>query len=225
MKKCPQCQNLFDDENLFCLNDGTPLNDEPAPTVAFDVPPKYQASPFVVDISPKQETPTQVNPFPFQRDTTSPQRDSKNYVVVLLIGLLLGGILVVAAFLLLRGSGEKAITTGNTSQNKNPLHNIETPTANPDGITEDKNKNVVDRDTNANEKSKNNNKKYNGRVIMLNAYVRSAPDQYAPEVDILPMDDRLILGKRASPNSPWYRVTCEHGTKGWIHGNTVEFTK
>lgn len=26
MKKCPQCNQFFDDENLFCLNDGTPLN-------------------------------------------------------------------------------------------------------------------------------------------------------------------------------------------------------
>ena len=25
MKKCPLCQNVFDDVNDFCLNDGTPL--------------------------------------------------------------------------------------------------------------------------------------------------------------------------------------------------------
>lgn len=52
MKKCPQCNQFFDDENLFCLNDGTPLNSpNVAETQSFtgEVPtvfaPRFHASP------------------------------------------------------------------------------------------------------------------------------------------------------------------------------------
>ena len=69
------------------------------------------------------------------------------------------------------------------------------------------------------------NDKFNGRVIMLNAYVRSAPSKSANKVDILPMDDRINIERRENANSPWYYVTCEHGTSGWMHGDTIEFTQ
>jgi len=66
---------------------------------------------------------------------------------------------------------------------------------------------------------------FNGRVITLNAYVRSQPSRTAREIDVLPIDDRLEIEERENENSPWFEVTCEHGTKGWMHGNTIEFTR
>jgi hypothetical protein len=68
------------------------------------------------------------------------------------------------------------------------------------------------------------NDEFNGRVISKNAYVRSSPSRNSKEIDILPVDDRLNVEERENENSPWFHVTCEHGTSGWMHGNTIEFT-
>ena len=40
MKRCPHCHLDFDDENLFCLNDGTKLEEFPLPR-ANDIPTQY----------------------------------------------------------------------------------------------------------------------------------------------------------------------------------------
>ena len=66
---------------------------------------------------------------------------------------------------------------------------------------------------------------FNGRVIASNAYVRASPSRNSDETDVLPVDDRINIERRENENSPWYFVTCEHGTSGWMHGNTIEFTK
>ena len=65
---------------------------------------------------------------------------------------------------------------------------------------------------------------FNGRVIVENANVRSAPSASASQVDILPDGDRITIERRENATSPWYYVTCEHGISGWMHGNTIEFT-
>src|SRR5215213_1471708 len=40
MKHCPHCRRVFDDENLFCLNDGTQLEDFPQ-SGANSIPTQY----------------------------------------------------------------------------------------------------------------------------------------------------------------------------------------
>ena len=65
--------------------------------------------------------------------------------------------------------------------------------------------------------------RFNGRVIMLNAVLRTAPTMEAGDVEILQLDEPLIIGNKASGNSPWYRVETASGAKGWMHGNTIEF--
>ena len=63
MKKCPQCNNSYGDENLFCLDDGTPLTAELQPTVAFNHHlQNTKGQSFVVNIGQNEETPTQVVP-------------------------------------------------------------------------------------------------------------------------------------------------------------------
>lgn len=247
MKKCPQCLNSFGDEYLYCLNDGTPLVDEPKPTVAFNYPlDKTQSPSFVVNLEQKEETPTLAAPFPqikkLNQPTPTPS-NTKKYLIALFIGLLIGGSLVAAAYFVIKNwDGKDVAVTSDSSNSKsndetnrnenssnnsaatsgNASVNIENSSSN----SESKNTNIVKSDINVNTDRKSlKDNKYNGRVIMINAYVRSAPDLYASEVDVLPMDDRLIIGRRASPESPWYRVTCEHGTTGWMHGNTIEFTR
>ena len=66
---------------------------------------------------------------------------------------------------------------------------------------------------------------FNGRVIAENAFVRASPSKTAAQTDVLPVNDRLHIERRESDNSPWFYVTCEHGTSGWMHGNTIEYTE
>ena len=221
MKKCPKCQNEFADELSYCLEDGTLLVTELAPTVAFNSPPASPA--FVVDLRQTDETPTEIKPFPFPRQPNPTPNKPKNYVLPLLIGLLLGGVLVLAAYFIIKGFGEKenpVVVAANTNSKSNASSTLNTAaTSTP---SENKNNNS---ETSANKKIDDDDSKYNGRVIAINAYLRSEPDAYATEVDVLPMDERIIIGRRENPNSPWYRVTTEDGTTGWMHGNTIEFTK
>jgi hypothetical protein len=39
------------------------------------------------------------------------------------------------------------------------------------------------------------------------------------------MNDRIDIIRRENENSPWYQIECEHGTGGWMHGDTIEFTQ
>jgi hypothetical protein len=69
------------------------------------------------------------------------------------------------------------------------------------------------------------NKGFNGRVIMINAVIRSLPAVDSDEVAVVPFDEHIKIGKPAAEHSPWYRVTTSDGTTGWMHGNTIEFVK
>jgi len=237
MKKCPQCQSFYDEDHSFCLNDGTPLISPQAETVQYNLPPTIQQNnpAFVVDLLPKQpEVPTQITPIPPVNQTQIPKKTS-GFAVPLLIGLLLGGALVIATFFVMKSLDEKETASVVNSNNSNSGKNENTAnTSNENTANSEKKESSTNKSENlantANivsntETNTKKDRKYNGRVIMLNAYMRSAPDAYADEVDILPLDDRIVIGKRQSPNSPWYRVTCEHGSTGWMHGNTIEFTR
>lgn len=219
MKRCPQCQSMFDDDNSFCLNDGTPLIAEPPPTTAYNLPPTKPS--FVVDLSPKPEIPTQFTPIPpVSMTNQTAKKSSNNYVVPLLIGLLLGGVLVLALFFIMKDSDDKTVAVNSNNSNSSKNENSKNSSVNNNSKRTEKSSN-----TNSADNVREDDEKYNGRVIMINAYIRSAPDIYADELETLPLDERIIIGKREHSNSPWYRVTCEHGTNGWMHGNTIEFTK
>ena len=223
MKRCPQCQNMFDDENSFCLNDGTVLIPDLPHTIAYSPPTIPHQASFVVDLSPESEIPTQFTPIPsVSAPNQTAKKSSGNYAVPLLIGLLLGGAVAAAAFFIIKSLDEKPVAVAvNSNASKN--QNSKNPSVNEEN---DKfQRTEKSSNTNSADKVREENEKYNGRVIMTNAYIRSAPDVYANELETIPLDERITIGKRESPNSPWYRVTCEHGTSGWMHGNTIEFTK
>lgn len=107
MKRCPQCNNLFDDINDYCLNDGTPL------TRSIQV--DYSSQPTVVA--------------GWQPDT--PARSSGRLKWILPI-LLLSGMLVAAVgvigFLLLTRDNNEANKPANTQQN---VAVAKTPTPKP----------------------------------------------------------------------------------------------
>lgn len=230
MKKCPQCQNLFPDETQYCLNDGQLLIPEALPLpseVGFgdEEDTLIRHEPIVVDLSavnaPPAETPPVEN-ITIIRPVEAKSNFGKS-IAFLIIGLLLGGTLVLATLLLTR-----SFYRNNNSNNPSTLSNVNSAQT-PDNDTPK----VVDSPANKlaavnpehQKKTGVSDDEFNGRVKSLNAYVRSAADRNSAQVDVLPVNDRLTIINRENSNSAWYFVVCEHGVSGWMHGNTIEYTK
>ena len=225
MKKCPQCSTVYGDDIQFCLNDGTPLIAEnfslPSADDGIEEETVIRHAPIVVDVSgedfsPAPESFPQVPP-PKTIVVEKPA-SSRNYAVFLLVGLLLGGSLVLLTLFLARNfyrdDAAQISVNNNRSGAVNQAQNVrETP---------------KDKIETANEKhqtrTSDDDAEFNGRVIALNAYVRSAPDLSASKSDVLPVSDRINIERRENDNSPWFYISCQHGTSGWMHGNTIEFT-
>lgn len=237
MRKCPQCNTVYADDVAFCLNDGTPLIEEsfslPSETIHSSDGPEtiIRHEPIVIDFAGRDEPPPAANP-PFAAaeqvivvpaQTTAVNR---NYALFLILGLLIGGGLVLATLLISRSLNqpEKTHTVNINSNAALPAKtektvNMPTPEAN-------ENKSIFIEPANKHAEPNDNFADIaNGRVIVVNARIRSAPDKDAPIVSTLPMNDRLDIIRRENENSPWYQVECEHGVNGWMHGDTIEFTR
>ncbi|MCD9186576.1 MAG: SH3 domain-containing protein [Pyrinomonadaceae bacterium] len=228
MKKCPQCSKVFDDSLSFCTVDGTPLVAENFVPPSEFIPDDEEETiihrdPIVVDFSAPPPTTEQFNfPTPPQEIVTPVVVERRSnfwkYLLFMLVGLIFGGSLVLAALFL---SGKLSPANNSQVAVKNTANNAEnrpqkSPTATPTPFPlNSEHLTHTDED----------DEEFNGRVIASSAFVRSAPSKDAAQSDLLPKDDRLKIEKRANENSPWYNVSCEHGTKGWMHGDTIEFTK
>ncbi|MGI8788094.1 MAG: SH3 domain-containing protein [Pyrinomonadaceae bacterium] len=235
MKKCPQCSTVYGDETVYCLNDGAALIEETfsMPSTAddsFEAETVIRHEPIIIDVGANPEIPPTAN---YQTPTLPeniivvPAKTSSNagkYALFLVLGLLIGGGLVLATLLLSRGiyKGENADSV-KTNQTEKLIKTSSTTEINAENKNENKAVEIVsgkhDKTTAASDAD------FNGRVIAANARVRSAPDADSSTIDTLPMNDRLNIIRRENPNSPWYEVECEHGTSGWMHGNTIEFTR
>ncbi len=229
MKRCPQCNSVFDDSLVYCTNDGAPLAQEtfilPSEVSPLDAEEEtvIHHAPITIDI-PNQTAPAPTEAFNYQAPPTNvvpviieKPRSSRKNLLFLVIGIILGGGLVLAAVLLGIFLYQNK-TTANSATRTPPANSAQntksTPTATPFEASAKHEKRTDQADA-----------EFNGRVITQNAYVRASPNRGAKEIDILPIDDRLNIEERENENSPWYRVTCEHGTSGWMHGNTIEFTR
>lgn len=234
MKRCPQCDTIYSDETQFCLNDGAVLIDEIADD---DEETIIRHHPITVDI-PAAQTNYQIPPAVNQPTIiVEKQRNTGKYLLFLIVGLLLGGGLVLATLLVARSLNQdetanvkatnknqsESIIVSNQSLNSqtNAVENINSPTNSNLALN---NSSTLEANKIHEAKTAADDEDFNGRVITLNAYLRAAPSKTASEISILPKDDRLKIGERENPNSPWYRVTCEHGESGWMHGDTIEFT-
>jgi hypothetical protein len=225
MKKCPRCNKVFDDALIYCANDGTVLIEEnlvlPSESSPVDDEETLiQRDSITINI-PNTEKPTEeFNHSISPPDAVVPviiekQRNTGKYLLFLITGLILGGGLVLATFIFAWFLYQDLpLQTDNTANRNSATETPDTPQKMPEKAGE------------KHEKSTDfPNEDFNGRVITLNAYIRSAPDRGSEETDVLPVNDRLDIVRRENENSPWYFVTCEHGTSGWMHGNTIEFTQ
>jgi hypothetical protein len=235
MKRCAQCNNLYPDETQYCLNDGRLLLSERLPlpselSVDDEEITVLRHEPIVVDLSAAAgyEPKTEVLPHPLPPPVAAiPVKRKSNvgkYLAFMIIGLLLGGGLVLATLFLTRNFNQNNDagnnrTISNANANANQAHaaepkNTASPANTPLPVNPEHQKRTSVGDD-----------EFNGRVITLNAYVRSSPSRTSPELDVLPIDDRLTITARDNPNSPWFHVVCEHGASGWMHGNTIEYTR
>lgn len=237
MKRCPQCNSVYTDETHYCLNDGQPLISE-----IFPLPSELGADneqetlihhdPIVVDLSgpgasfgqeiPQSQIPTAQSEVVVVKVPSEGKSNIGKYLIFLLTGLVLGGGLVLATLFLVYSfyrPDDAATTSGETNSNQTQNADNSAKTSEP----------AANKNRTANgehlERTSAPDTDFNGRVITLNAYVRASPGRSSKEVDILPVGDRLTIKDRENENSPWYRVVCEHGTAGWMHGNTIEFTR
>lgn len=234
MKRCPQCNTVFGDELVYCPNDGATLLKE-----SFSLPSQsdfedetiIRREPIVVDLANKNAAPSQTS-YP---QTAPPVEDvivrvpaknnSAKYALFLLVGLLLGGGLVLATLLLTRnsasGGANNNLETNSAVTSATPKKTVAPPT--------NLNANIANRSETASrlhtERTDDADGEFNGRVISLNAYVRESPSRNSAESDVLPVDDRLTITARNDPNGLWFHVVCEHGMSGWMHGNTIEYTR
>lgn len=244
MKQCSQCHQLYDEDSEFCVSDGSLL---------VSTSEKNQSR-VVVSWDDQQlsgETPTQHVSIPQQASNlqTTPNNSNLLYAV---IGGLVAVILIGGAYLFLVVSREKdneksRIEPSNISTNSNPANNSKNGNTTGGERDQAATNSGVDP-VNANESEKNNKtdkenaekdaeppksdpkaklvrKGYNGRVIMMNAIIRSSPSIYAPEIYVISFDEPIKIGKSAGGNNPWFRVTTTGGTTGWMHGNTIEFVR
>lgn len=232
MRVCPQCRSAFDNDFVYCSNDGSILVEEnlSLPTESDDaeaetVIRRKSEPPIIVEL--KEPSATQAEtvevsyaaPLPTQTPViVEKTSNSKFYALFLIVGLLLGGGLVLATLLAAGIINRPTVANVAVQMNENKSRKTENKMAESD--TE------VDKlaDELHQKRTAQTDGDFNGRVIAQNAYVRSSPRSSSNQVDILPVDDRIRIERRENENSPWYFVTCEHGTGGWMHGNTIEFT-
>ncbi|HEY0429107.1 MAG TPA: SH3 domain-containing protein [Pyrinomonadaceae bacterium] len=229
MKKCPQCNSVYTDDTQYCLNDGQFLISEVLPLPSEDEEITIvRNEPIVVDLSAANASNAETLEYPrppVQRENIliKPKSSPGKYLIFLVIGLLLGGGLVLATLFFARNFYQNnasnntqkiLIPNSNQSQNANEPQNSDSPS----------NKQVT-ASARHQQKTAASDEEFNGRVITLNAYIRSAPSRNSAEIDVLPIDDRLTITARDNPSSPWFHVVCEHGVSGWMHGNTIEYTR
>lgn len=225
MKKCPQCNTVYANETIYCLNDGTPLIEEnfSLPSTAMNLEEETETvirhEPIVIDfaqnMSPNEPITYQIPPDVENIIIQPSPRKSSNvgkYAIFLILGLVIGGGLVLGAIFLSKGWFQNSNTNTNRNVATVNTKQVKIPDSNSASRHLEANK-IVDEN------------ELNGRVIAVNAYLRSVAGKDSAIIDTLPMDDRLKIGERENENSPWYQVTCEHGASGWMHGNMIEFTK
>ncbi len=156
------------------------------------------------------------------------QRNTGKYLMFLLIGLIFGGVLVLGALLLAKSfyQGNVSVKTVNINAANTKPANVGAVSVNRESKTPTPSP-TVEQPLNSEHQTKTSedDAEFNGRVIVSNANVRSSPKQTASQVDILPVNDRLHIERRENESSPWFYVICEHGTSGWMHGNTIEYSE
>ena len=241
MKRCPQCNSVFEDDKAFCPKDGISLVND-----TFSLPSDFAPEDFDDDdeqqtiirlpqkriktskpkIAPQPELPkvqAEVNEYAPIHDNISPQTPPKEsggclkYSIILILGLLIGGGIVLGFVAASYYYFYNDVTKGSQT--------LEESTDKSDENTDNKDSEKIVAGDHSKPNPSANESKLNGQIIKKTATLRSKPDSQAQRVDTLPKNDRIEIIKRRSSTSKWYQVKCEHGSKGWIDGYLIKFTE
>ena len=224
---CRKCRKIYESDLQFCTDDGTILYSRSFDERKFDH--FFGTANFAGIVQPTMVMPFQSVRYRWPESAKSKWPLHFGLAVLLTIILLIGGGFAGSAYKLVAANRAAEIASmpdtspdNLSEQNEREVSNAE-QTENEIGADE---MNAI-VDSNKPEMTKPSKTpppvKFNGRVIMLNAILRTAPTMEADELAILPAGEPLKIGKRASANSPWYQVVTAQGSKGWMHGNTIEF--
>lgn len=201
MKRCPECNSVFEDSLIYCTHDGELLIEEifvlpsetsqeiEEETVIHHAPIKVEIP--TVAVSPEQ-IPVETKVVPVIIETSV---NRSKYFFYWSLGLLFGVILASGILFFI------FFNPRNNSNNQTTSETVQTPN----------NKHLERNQT-------RKDSEFNGFVLSENANIRSAPSSSV--VESLPKNDRLNILER---DGAWYRVICEHGVNGWMHGNTIRF--
>lgn len=231
---CPKCKRSYEDDNLFCVVDGASLvslveKDQNRVVVSWDDDPRGT------------EIPTQFMSIPQQSGIPQSIPNNSNWLYSVIGGLVViilfgGGYLVLVVSRENAAEKPRAENSTVASINK-PANTSEVAynstagrgdyiAANAQTVSNSvpnlKNDEEIPK---SNPEATSSRKGYNGRVIMMNAIIRSSPSVYAPEIYIISFNEPIKIGKSAGGNNPWFRVTTTGGMTGWMHGNTIEFVR
>ncbi len=241
MKRCPKCNTVFEDQKRFCGNDGSVLVIENPATQAHETPDDFDDEQVTIvrtePVNLKFTFPEEIPEAPPLEEDTGPlislpesSEDSASlppkpkskvlkYALIMAIGLFFGGALVLGAV----GLGYFYVVNQPTRNSSDSSRDKV-----QENIAPEKSNKSNDIETEVDHSKKNPNadeSKLNGSVIKEKVFVRSLPDRTSAKAGLVPQNDRLEIFKRENPTSPWYEIKCEHGVQGWMHGNTIRFTK
>ncbi len=231
MRVCPQCGHSNEDDSTFCVVDGVQLDNDAR---------------IRVDLAQSElDEKTRIVERPSTAPLASPApAASRPALIYGIIGALAASVILLATYIALNRVGVDSGNTVSSETSASPLpgsNGITNSAANQSNRSPERPApnnsiagNIADppqsaasatgpQDADREPKAPARKQGFNGRVIMLNAIIRSAPSMDAYEVGVVGFNQPIRIGKSAGGNNPWYRVTSANGTTGWMHGNTIEF--
>lgn len=225
MKKCPQCNQIYDNDTNFCLSDGT--------TLVLD-------SGFT---SPNVEIPTVIGNAPFVPPNYLPPRQAKSetpvftYLAIGLLTLIIGGGIVGAAVYFLTKSDEKGNSNTNVSNENSKKDELadekERLKAQQDKLDEEKKRLADERKDLENKKKQTplptvapsvQNPSRTAYIIDPPSNIRAAPNGTVICVARTRGTVVNILGSTgiSDNNGTWY-YTDYCGRQGVIHSTQIRF--
>jgi len=198
MKRCPNCNQSFSDENLFCLSDGTPL------------------------VSNAPEVPTIINRSPFIQQPVQPVQQDVNplvaYLAIALLALVAGGALVAY----LKSDSSVPVNVSVQPKTEMPVASA-SPTAEKQPEVKPTPRTVVSQPTNVEPNTYNSPSSQTYRVVGVAyndvLFIRPKPNQFKEYVGKIPPNatgvqvygNAVRVGKNV-----WLNVTYE-GYSGWVN--------
>jgi hypothetical protein len=212
---CPFCGLPADPLKRSIMFRVSDLNDVPEPAVVSETAlnePNNQSTTVVEErtdfILPHRDLPTNIvdNAFEIQ---PSPARDSNKYgclIFLLVVSMCFGSIYLINFIRNSDSSGASDDSVVLISPTPDKPPNI-SPTP------------IAAKTTPVSPKEKTF--RNNSKVTSDNVSLKTEPEDFADDIELLPLGTLIRVKDRKSINSVWYKVKTEDGNEGWINGSFI----